>query len=242
MRLDCSNKVAGESLLSFEPQPWFSESQLKRSSKLILAISLVTVLTSVDGCGGKIRYPSYYLLNVPAPLSVSDRPKPILGSVAVREFSAPGFLRVGPIAYRQSPEQLDFYSYHRWAEDPRRVVTAAIVREMQARGLFQSVDIFDGRGSPECLVTGTLDHFEEVDQGANVSIEVTLSARLINLRTGRVLWQDTLSKTAKVDRRSIPGMVAEMSQDLGNAVEQLGSSMQDRLSATSLSLSGSETQ
>src|SRR6266481_1509758 len=140
-------------------------------------------LASLTGCAGKIRYPSYYVLNVPPPLSASERPKPILGPVAVREFSAPGFLRGGPIAYRQSPDQVDFYDYHRWAEDPRREVTAAMVREMQARGIFQSVDVFDGRGSPEYLVSGTLDHLEEVDQGTNVSIEVRLSARLTNLRT-----------------------------------------------------------
>ncbi len=190
-------------------------------------------LASLTGCAGKIRYPSYYVLNVPPPLSASERPKPILGPVAVREFSAPGFLRGGPIAYRQSPDQVDFYDYHRWAEDPRREVTAAMVREMQARGIFQSVDVFDGRGSPECLLTGTLDHLEEVDQGATVSIEISLSARLINVRTGEVLWQGTSSKTAEVDQHSIPGIVAEMSRDLGSAVEHLVSSMQDRLAAAS---------
>jgi len=202
-------------------------------AKLILSIGLMTALASLVGCAGKIRYPSYYVLNVPAPRPAIDQAAPILGPVAVRLFSAPEFLRGGPIAYRPSPEQLDFYNYHRWAEDPRRVVTAAMVREMQARGLFQSVDVFDGRGSPECLVTGTLDRFEEVDQGANVSIEVRLSARLINVRTGVVLWQSTSSKTATLDQRSLPGVVAELSRDLGSAVESLVSSMQERLSAAS---------
>jgi len=212
-----------------------------RNSKLRLTIGLMTAIVSLAACAGKIRYPSYYVLNLPTSLPVT-RPTPVLGSVAVREFSAPTFLREGPIAYRQSPEQLDFYNYHRWAEDPRRVVTAAMVREMQARGLFQSVEVFDGRGSPECLLTGTLDHLEEVDQGTNISIEVRLSARLINLRTGEVLWQDTSSKTAKLDQRSIPGMVAEMSQELAGAVEHLVSSMQDRLSAASSSLSRSNAE
>jgi cholesterol transport system auxiliary component len=212
-----------------------------RNSKLILTIGLMTALVSLAGCAGKIRYPSYYVLNLPTALPAT-RSAPILGSVAVREFDAPRFLREGPIAYRPSPEQLDFYDYHRWAEDPRRVVTAAMVRRMQSRGLFQSVDMFDGRGFPECLLTGTIDHLEEVDQGTNVSIEVTLSARLIQLRTGEVLWQDTSSKTAKLDQRSIPGIVAEMSQDLGSTVERLVSSMQDRLSAASSSLNRSYTK
>jgi len=210
-----------------------------RNSKLMCAIGLITALASLAGCAGKIRYPSYYVLNVPAPFSASDRRKPLLGSVVVREFSAPAFLRGGPIAYRASPAQVDFYDYHRWAEDPRRVVTAAMVREMQARRLFQSVDVFDGRGSPECLVTGTLDHLEEVDEGTNVSIEVSLSAQLINLQTGEVLWQDTASKTARLHQRSVPGIVAEMSRDLADAVQHLVSSMQDRVGAASASLGGS---
>jgi uncharacterized lipoprotein YmbA len=210
-----------------------------RNSELMCAIGLMTALATLAGCAGKIRYPSYYVLNVPAPLSATDQPKLILGSVAVREFSAPAFLRGGPIAYRASLAQVDFYAYHRWAEDPRRVVTAAMVREMQARRLFQSVDVFDGRGSPQCLVTGTLDHLEEVDEGTNVSIEVSLSAQLINLQTGEVLWQDTASKTARLHQRSLPGIVAEMSRDLADAVQHLVSSMQDRVGAASASLGGS---
>lgn len=210
--------------------------------KLKRVIGLMTALASLAGCAGKVRYPSYYVLNVPAPDSINDRPKPMLGSVAIREFRAPGFLRGGPIAFRKSPEQLDFYNYHRWAVDPRSAVTDAVIQQIQSRGIFQSVDLFDGRGTPECLVTGTIDHLEEVDQGTNISIEVSLSARLINLRTGEVLWQDRVSTTAKLDQRSVPGIVAEMSRDLGNAVEHLVSSMQDRVAGASASLSSSNTK
>jgi ABC-type uncharacterized transport system auxiliary subunit len=104
-------------------------------------------------------------LNLPAPVSKAKPPASMLGSVAVREFSAPRFLREGPIAYCESPEQLDFYDYHRWAEDPRRMVTLAMVHAMQAQGLFRSVDVFDGRGSPDYLMTGAIEHLEEVDAG-----------------------------------------------------------------------------
>ena len=200
-----------------------------RNQKLILAISLMMLFASLSGCAGKIRYPSYYALTLPAPAPSANQPTPAHGSAAVRQFDAPRFLRGGAIAYWEGPDQLGFYEYHRWAEDPRHAVTAAMVREMQARGVFQSVDVFDGRESPEYLVKGTLEHLEEVDEGASVSIEVSLSAQLINLRTGEVLWQDTSSKTTKLDRRSVPGVVAEMSRNLEDAVQHLVASMQDRL-------------
>jgi ABC-type uncharacterized transport system auxiliary subunit len=212
-----------------------------RNSKLMLTLGLMAAIVSLAGCAGKIRYPSYYVLNVPSVAPATQSP-PVIGSVAVREFDAPRFLREGPIAYRPSAEQLDFYDYHRWAEDPRRVVTAAMVEQMRARGIFQSVDMLDGRASSECLLTGTVEHLEEVDRGTNVSIEVTLSARLINLRTGEVLWQDRSSQTAKIDQRSVRGIVAEMSQDLGSAVDRLVSSMQNRLSVVSSSQNRSNTE
>jgi uncharacterized lipoprotein YmbA len=76
--------------------------------------------------GGKIHYPSYYVLNLPPPPPQPAQSKPSLGSAAVRQFSAPRFLRAGAIVYRQSPEQLGFYNYDRWAVDPGSVVTSAL--------------------------------------------------------------------------------------------------------------------
>lgn len=192
-------------------------------------------MVSLAGCGGKIRYPSYYVLNLPAPASAASPPTSTLGSLAVHEFDAPRFLREGPIAYRESPERFDFYDYHRWAEDPRHMVTLAMVREMQARRLFRTVDVFDGRGSPDYLMTGSIDDLEEVDNGPDVSVEVTLSARLINQRTGELLWQGTSSKNAKLEQRSVRGIVAEMSREVSDTVQSLVSSMLDRASATALS-------
>jgi len=132
--------------------------------------------------------------------------------------------------YRESPEQLGFYNYDRWAVDPRRAATSAMVSEMRARGAFQSVDLYDGSTTCDWIVSGTLDHLEEVDEGADVWIEVGLSARLKSTRTGEVLWQGTSTKRVKADKRSVPGVVARMSREMGSAVEALVTSMLDRLS------------
>jgi ABC-type uncharacterized transport system auxiliary subunit len=185
---------------------------------------------SLGGCAG-VRYPSYYVLNVPQqPASQRTPTKQALGSVAVREFSAPRFLKEGAIVYRPGPEQLDYYTYALWAEDPRRIATEALIRELQERRLFQSVDLYDGRQSPDCLMMGSLDHLEEFDEKSNVSVEVGLSARIINLRSGEVLWRGTSIKRVMVGDRSVPGVVAEMSSGLGSAVDSLVDSIQAQLS------------
>ena len=207
-----------------------------RNVNLLGLVCLTAALASLAGCGGKIRYPNYYVLNLPAPIPRATQPKPFLGSVAVREFRAPAFLRAGPIVYRPSADQLDFYDYHRWAVDPRGAVTSAVVQNMQTGGVFQTVHLFDGREASDYLVTGTLDHLEEVDQGHDVSVEVRVSAQLMDLRTGDVLWRDASSETTKLEHRDVPGIVTGMSQSADAAVKQLVSSMQNRVLSISASL------
>jgi cell wall assembly regulator SMI1 len=99
---------------------------------------------------------------------------------------------------------------------------------MQARELFHSVDAYDGREA-DCLVTGAIDHLEEVDSGARVSVEVALSARLIDLHTGEVLWRGSASKIEALDQRSVPGVVDAMSRELGEVADELVGSMRNGL-------------
>jgi hypothetical protein len=40
-----------------------------------------------------------------------------------------GYLRQGPIVYRATPER--FLRYHRWAADPRKFVTRAVIDHLQ---------------------------------------------------------------------------------------------------------------
>ena len=74
--------------------------KLLNTLALLLAIGMV-----LTGCGGRLRYPSYYTLNLPAP---PDPPaaENVRTSIAVREFQSPGYLRQGPIVYRRTPEEV----------------------------------------------------------------------------------------------------------------------------------------
>src|SRR5580658_2409753 len=189
--------------------------------------ALLIELMALCGCA-KVRYPDYYALKLPNPVSASHDSTRIPASVAVREFRAPQYLRQGSIVYRPESEQIAFYDYHRWAEDPRQSVTNTIVRELQQ--VFESVELYDGRTGAEFLLTGSLDRLEEVDSERSVSVEVGISAKLQNVKTGNVMWSDTSFKTSEVNQRSLPAVVAEMSRDLSEATTQLVSSMRRQVS------------
>ena len=195
-------------------------------------IALLIGLLALGGCAG-VRYPNYYTLNIPNPVSASRSAAPISGTVVVQEFRAPAYLRQGPIVYRPEPEQIAFYDYHHWAEDPRRTVTAAVVRDLQQT--FESAELYDGHGDAEFLVTGTLERLEELDNGRSVSVGVGISAALKNLKTGDVIWSGISSKTSAVEERSVPGVVAAMSRELSEAAGEIVASLRNGLSGRSLS-------
>lgn len=184
--------------------------------------------TFICGCGA-VRYSNYYELSAPAPIAGSNTGPPLIQSVAVRQFDAPPFLRSGPVAYRESAERLGFYPYDRWAVDPRRSATLAMINALQATGMFQSIGLFDGHTAPDCIVTGSIEHLEEVDRGKSVSIDVRVSAGLVDFRTGEILWQGSAASDAAVEQRSVSGVVSHLSLGLGSVVQELASSMQDHL-------------
>jgi cholesterol transport system auxiliary component len=184
-------------------------------------------LLALGGCAGA-KYPNYYTLNIPDPVSASRRAAPVPGTVMVREFRAPAYLTQGPIVYRPESEQIAFYTYHHWAEDPRKTVTAAVVRDL--RQTFKSAELYDGRGDAEFLLTGTLDRLEELDNGRSVSVDVGISATLRNLKTGDVIWSGTSSKTSAVEQRSVPGVVAATSRELSEAADAIVTALQNELS------------
>src|SRR5271169_6727911 len=122
-----------------------------------LTAILFTLAVSVCfvGCMGKVKYPTYYTLNLPPapdpPVQESAR-----ASLAIREFRSPGYLRQGAIVYRTSPEQIGFYDYHRWAVDPRVFVTNTVADRLRAGGNFTQVKVYDGHSDVDYILSGRL--------------------------------------------------------------------------------------
>jgi len=186
-------------------------------SALAMMLAMITFLT---GCGGKLRYPTYYTLNLPAP---PDPPSPenLRTSIAVREFQSPGYLRQGPIVYRTTPEQIGFYEYHRWAADPRALVTSAVIDHLRAAGQFSMVSMYDGRPNNDYVFSGKLERLEEVDYESGVRVEVEMSAQITKVASGATVWSNAVSEVGTVSQRNVRGVVCEMNRTVDLAINKL---------------------
>ncbi len=189
----------------------------KLLNALVLMLAIVTALT---GCGGKLRHPAYYTLNLPAP---PDPPaaENVRTSIAVREFQSPGYLRQGPIVYRRTPEEVGFYEYHRWAADPRTLLTSAVIDHLRASGQYSMVSTYDGRPNNDYVFSGRLEKLEEVDYQAGVKVEVAISAQITRVATGATVWSNAVSEVGTVSQRTVPGVVSEMNRTVDVAINNL---------------------
>jgi ABC-type uncharacterized transport system auxiliary subunit len=188
---------------------------------LIISLAVSTVLV---GCVGRVRYPTYYTLNVP-PAPDPPAAAGVRASVAIREFRSPVYLRQGPLVYRTSPEQIGFYDYHRWATDPRDFVTSAIADRLRASGNFADVTVYDGRSHADYIITGRLEKLEELDYEGGVKVEVALSAQMTDIHTGTTVWANSASDIENVAQRNVPAIVNEMSYTMDRTIEKLLSSI-----------------
>ena len=179
---------------------------------------MLALLPALVGCS-KVRYPAYYTLNLPPPPDPPAQEKQV--SIAVREFQAPAYLRQGPIVYRSTPEEIGFYEYHRWAADPRKTVTSAVIEDLRASGQFSTVSMYEGRRDIDYVFSGKLEKLEEVDYEGGVKVEVALSAQITRASSGETVWSNTVFEAGKVSHRNVPGVVAGMNQTMELAINKL---------------------
>ena len=181
---------------------------------------LLSSLIILAGCSSKMRYPSYYTLNLPAPPDppAADDAK---ATVAIREFSAPAYLRRGTIVFKTSPESVGFYTYQRWAVDPCDFVTDSMRDRLSAAGLFAHVKRYDGRPDADYLVSGRLEKLEEIDYDDGVKVVVAISAQMTRFDTGATVWSKAVSKVGIVDKRNVPAVVSAMSNTMDRAMQEL---------------------
>jgi cholesterol transport system auxiliary component len=194
---------------------------IRNLTAIVLSVAALPILA---GCGGKVRYPNYYTLNLPAP---PDPPPADTAhaTVAIREFRAPAYLKQTAIVYKPSPEEIRFYAYHRWAMDPCEFVTNSVIERLRASGHFAHVKSYDGRPDSEYVLSGRLEQLEEVDYQGGVKVEVAISAQMTSLATNATVWANAVSETGDVNKSDVPSVVTEMNRTMDRAIKKLLSSM-----------------
>ena len=182
------------------------------------ALAVALVLAACLACGGKAPPTLYYVLDLPVPTPAADRLDHTAVMMPIRVSEMVG---QGRIVYRESREQVGFYEYHRWAEDPDDSVERALLGEFMARGTFASVIPFDGRTQADFLIRGEVRRLEEIDYDGPVRAAAEVSIELVDASTGRLTWSSAVTQVEEVPTSDVRSVVASMSVATRKAVKQL---------------------
>ena len=192
----------------------------------LAALAAAASLAAAIHCGGKAPPTLYYALDLPSPAAAAD---PLGHTAVLMPLRAGQVIGQGRIVYRESPEQVGFYEYHQWAEDPEASVSRLLLAELMARGTFASVVPFDGRTKSDFLVRGELRRLEEVDYDGPVRVAVEVALELVDAGSGRVVWSDSSSATEEVPSSEVRSVVARMGAAVERAVKELAAGLDRHL-------------
>jgi len=190
-----------------------------------LAIAFLAVPV-IAGCG-PARYPRSYVLSFPPAAPPHAQAPHIPGTLAVDEFQCPQYLCEGRIVYRPSAEEIGFYEFHRWATNPREMVTQFIADSVRSESLFKSVTRQGAGVDAAYLLKGTIERLEEVDQGGDVRAVCTISAQLVDTKSKSIIWSYTASQTVAVQSRNVAGVVSGLSAAARVTVDNLVRSLEE---------------
>jgi uncharacterized lipoprotein YmbA len=198
--------------------------------RALTTVGLLTLLTC--GCLGRIKYPSYYTLSIAPELKQqpASAGRPI--TVAVQRFATPPYLRQGRIVYRQGPDQVDFYEYHRWASDPGAAVTTALVEGLRSTQRISLEEPAYGKDQSDYVLSGRLERLDEIDYDGGVKVQTKLSAELKSSRTGAVVWTGEVTRESTVNRRDVKDVVQQMSNALQASVDELLGNVERKIAET----------
>jgi ABC-type uncharacterized transport system auxiliary subunit len=198
--------------------------KLRFSPRLVITFAGIAALAAC----GQPKYSKVYVLNLP-PAATSIPPASVIrGAVAVHEFECPQYLCEGRIVYRTSAEEIGFYEFHRWAMNPRWMITQFVAERVRSGALFSSVSLQEPGAEPAYVLKGTIERLEEVDQGRDVRAVCIISAQLVDTRTKSIVWSHSESQTVPVQNRNIAGVVSSLSAAVRMTVDNLVKSLEEK--------------
>jgi ABC-type uncharacterized transport system auxiliary subunit len=189
----------------------------KRGWRLKVPLGLLALLVAAS-CGSVPKTYFYTLQLPPLPEGGDAKTSYVLG---VDRFQAAEALRDDRIVYFETPTQLNFYQYHRWASDPAGMLEELAVRKLDRAGVFAEVQRLPSGARADYMLRGRVLNFEEVDEEAGVHGRVGLELDLIRASDGATAWSETRLVERPAEGKGVAGVVKALSGSSDQLMNEL---------------------
>lgn len=167
-------------------------------------------------CASRPPQTSYYVLDLPEATG-NGAGRAIL---AVEPFTAHATYDEERIAYRTSPNQLDYYHYHRWASPPGQLVSEFLRLAYDGTPWFRAV-LTDATPETSVILRGRVIQFEEIDVSPSkwmggVRVELLLE----DARSGEIVWRRIAEREVPLPERSPRGLARALSDAVASIAKE----------------------
>ncbi|MGH7496558.1 MAG: ABC-type transport auxiliary lipoprotein family protein [bacterium] len=167
------------------------------------------------------------------PLESENHHTPALDIVlGVEKFSAETMYDDDRIIYRDSPFEVKYYHYRRWAAVPRTLVTDEILKQLRASSCCREVVAYPAENQVNYTISGRVLAFEEWDQGEQWFGRVALSIQVYEPVSRRLVWQEVLQAETPVAKKIPAAVVEAIAASLQKCVSDLQKALVAGLPAT----------
>lgn len=190
-------------------------SQLRNLLAGTLALSLVS------GCAGPPAPEDHHFRLVPeTPAALSA---PVLdGPLRVKRFTADGLLAQRPLVYAKSssPQALQQYNYHFWADVPTVMVQELVVRALRDARVSAQVTTPAHGVDADYELVGRIDRLEHV-LGESPSVSVALEFGIVHPGRRELVWLRSYVVERPVDGPGVAAAVNAMSLALSDILSRV---------------------
>ena len=194
-----------------------------------LAMGTLFLAAAAVGCTSA-RAPRYYSISIPHSAPQTAEPQyPV--TLVVGRLYAPHLLRDDRVVYDMSDVELGVDEYHRWAEPPTGMIERLLTERLRASGRYQSVQRMSSSSRGDFVLRGYLGALNEVDDPGGIKSRFTLQLELLDVKAGRVVWNDSFTHDEPVAQKKVRSVVESLQASVRMGLDQLTSSL-DRYFST----------
>lgn len=195
-----------------------------RASARLPILLAALFLSALGGCSfwQKPTDTKYYVLDylpTPPPERVAKGPYPFV--LRLRDATIAEAYRRTQIVYRQSANQMQFYSYHLWAVDPDRMVADMVMKHLKAARLFDNVTRTVENYVPDFFLSCDIQAIEEYDAKEQWYAHLAIEFQLEDSKSNQVVWKKLFDLRKTVAQQEPMFVVRELSYLLETINERL---------------------
>jgi ABC-type uncharacterized transport system auxiliary subunit len=185
--------------------------------KLIARRALIAgAVPAIMLCGcifSSIPIKQFYVVNY-LPSTQRERLSPTAYpcTIRLRDFDIEEAYNRPQIVYRQSPFELEYYSYRVWAVKPARMVTDMVYKHLITANLVSDIiRRFDEGPKPEFELTGMIEAIEEYDSDELWFAHLSIRFNLGRIADGKSLYTRRFDVRKRVFQHKPENVIRELS-------------------------------